>query len=186
MTDCKRTLTLTLIALVLLTSSYAAQAVRPSATSRAVEPPGPPVPLGPYAAVTIEAAEGLPTHTVYRPTDLSAFPAKDKLPIVVWGNGACRMDGLMYERYLTKIASHGFLIVVAGAKDFRERAAKAAAAAPAPAPAPAPAGAATAPSRIVGGGGTGGHLIRPSTGASRRTLVPAARCSARSTPALWP
>jgi hypothetical protein len=64
----------------------------------------------------------------------------------------------MYERYLTKIASHGFLVVVAGAKDFRERAAKAAAAAPAPAPNPAPTG--TAPSRVVGGGGTGPHLIQ--------------------------
>ena len=93
-------------------------AVRPSATSRAVEPPGPPVPLGPYAEVTIDAAEGLPTHTVYRPTDLSAFPARDKLPIVVWGNGACRIDGLMYQRFLTKIASHGFLVVVVGRRTF--------------------------------------------------------------------
>jgi dienelactone hydrolase len=130
-------------------------AVRPSATSRAVEPPGPPVPLGPYTEVTIDVAEGLPTHTVYRPTDLSAFPAKDKLPIVVWGNGACRLDGLMYERYLTKIASHGFLVVVVGTKDFREQQAKAAAAAP-----PAPAGAAAAPRAPVGGGGTGAHLIQ--------------------------
>jgi hypothetical protein len=164
MTDYQRLLVLALIALGLMTPALAAQApaVRPSATSRAVEPSGPPVPLGPYAAVTIESAEGLPTHTVYRPTDLSAFPSKDKLPIVVWGNGACRMDGLMYERYLTKIASHGFLIVVAGAKDFREKAAAAAKAAPTPAPTPAPAagGAATAPSRIVGGGGTGAHLIQ--------------------------
>ena len=98
-------------------------AVRPSATSRAVEPPGPPVPLGPYAEVTIDPAVGLQTHTVYRPTDLSAFPAKDTLPIVVWGNGACRMDGLMFERYLTKIASHGFLVVAVGPKDAREIAA---------------------------------------------------------------
>jgi dienelactone hydrolase len=141
-------------------------AVRPSATSRAPEPPGPPVPLGPYADVTIEAAEGLPTHTVYRPTDLSAFPAKDTLPIVVWGNGACRLDGLMFQRYLTKIASHGFLVVVVGAKDFRERAAKAAASAPAPGGTPATppnlgaaSGAAT-PVRPVGGGGTGAHLIQ--------------------------
>ena len=145
MTDYKRLRALALIALTMTTTGLAAQtpAVRPSATSRAVEPSGPPVPLGPYAAVTIEAAEGLPTHTVYRPADLSVFPSKDKLPIVVWGNGACRMDGLMYERYLAKIASHGFVIVVAGAKDFREKAA-----------------AAAAPSRVVGGGGTGAHLIQ--------------------------
>ncbi len=68
--------------------------------------------------MTIDAAEGLPTHTVYRPTDLAAFPAKDKLPIVVWGNGACRMDGLMFQRFLTKIASHGFLVVAVGREGF--------------------------------------------------------------------
>ncbi len=113
---------------------------KPSATSRAVEPPGPPVPLGPYADVTIDPAEGLPTHTVYRPTDLSAFPARDKLPIVVWGNGACRMDGLMFERYLRKIASHGFLVVAVGPKDAREQAAKT--------------------GTPVGGGATGAHLIQ--------------------------
>jgi dienelactone hydrolase len=117
--------------------STAPAAVRPSATSRAVEPPGPPVPLGPYAEVTIDSAEGLPTHTVYRPTDLTAFPSADRLPIVVWGNGACRLDGLMFQRYLTKIASHGFLVVAVGAKDFRERQAG-----------------------PVGGGGTGAHLIQ--------------------------
>ena len=133
--------------------------VRPSATSRAPEPLGPPVPLGPYAEVTIDVAEALPTHTVYRPADLSAFPAKDRLPVVVWGNGACRMDGLMFQRYLTKIASHGFVVVAVGAKDFREQQAKAAAAAPAPPATPAQAESA-APPRPVGGGGTGKHLIQ--------------------------
>ena len=114
--------------------------VKPSATSRAPEPPGPPVPRGPYAEVTIDAAEGLPTHTVYRPTDLSSFPAEDKLPIVVWGNGACRMDGLMFERFLTKIASHGFLVVAVGPKGAREQATKS--------------------GTPVGGGATGAHLIQ--------------------------
>ncbi len=47
-------------------------------------------------------------HAIAHPSDLNAPPANDRLPIVVWGNGACRMDGLMFERYLTKIASHGF------------------------------------------------------------------------------
>jgi len=118
-------LTLTAIGSVIAQSPQPTPAPVPSATSRAVEPPGPPVSLGPYAEVTIEPAEGLPTHTVYRPADLTAFPGKDRLPLVVWGNGACRMDGLMYERYLRKIASHGFLVVVVGPKDAREVAAKA-------------------------------------------------------------
>src|SRR5262245_3460655 len=62
-------------------------------TSAAPEPPGPGTQLGPYAPVTIAAAEELSTHTVYYPTDLSAFPAKGKLPVLVWGNGACRNEG---------------------------------------------------------------------------------------------
>jgi hypothetical protein len=135
----------------------AADAVRPSTTSRAPEPAGPPVPLGPYAAITIDAAEGLPTHTIYRPSDLTAFPAKDKLPIVVWGNGACSMDGLYFQGFLTKIASHGFLVVVAGRKDERERVAAARGAVPAASGTP-PARGAGQP--IVGGGATGPMLIQ--------------------------
>jgi hypothetical protein len=123
-------------------------AVRGTTTSKAIEPTGPPVPLGPYADVTIESAAGLPTHTVYRPSDLSAFPGRDKLPIVIWGNGACRLDGLMYQRFLTKIASHGFVVVVAGPKD-----------APPPAP-PAAVPPGGTPPPVVGLGGTGKHLIQ--------------------------
>jgi dienelactone hydrolase len=130
---------------------------RPSATSRAPEPSGPPVPLGRYAAVTIDAAEGLPTHTVYRPTDLSAFPSKDKLPIVVWGNGACSMDGLSFQGFLTKIASHGFVVIVAGRKDERERVAASRGTTPA-ASGPPPARGAGQP--IVGGGATGPMLVQ--------------------------
>jgi hypothetical protein len=87
-------------------------AVQPSATSRAPEPPGPPVPLGPFP-VTIEADPTLPTHTIYRPTDLAAA-GLGPLPIVVWGNGACVNDGTRYINFLTKVASHGFLIVAIG------------------------------------------------------------------------
>jgi hypothetical protein len=123
-------------------------AIRGTTTSRAVEPSGPPVPLGPYADVTIESAAGLPTHTVYRPTKLAAFPGQDTLPIVVWGNGACRLDGLMYKGFLTKIASHGFLVVVAGPKD----------APPPPPPAVVPPGGTPPP--VVGLGGKAEHLIQ--------------------------
>lgn len=83
-------------------------------TSAAPEPAGPGTPLGPYAAVTVVPAAGLPSHTVYYPTDLSPFPAKDKLPVLVWGNGACTNDGKRFEKTLTKVASHGFLVVAVG------------------------------------------------------------------------
>jgi hypothetical protein len=83
-------------------------------TSAAPEPPGPGTQLGPYAQVTIAAADGLPTHTIYHPSDLSAFPAKGKLPVLIWGNGACRNEGRRFQGTLTKVASHGFLVVAVG------------------------------------------------------------------------
>lgn len=89
-------------------------------TSAAPEPPGPGTQLGPYAQVTIAAAEGLPTHTVYHPADLSAFPAAGRLPVLVWGNGACRNEGRRFERTLTKVASHGFLVVAVGLYEPKE------------------------------------------------------------------
>ncbi len=54
---------------------------------------------------------GLPDHTVYRPQDLSEV---EGLPIVVWGNGACRADGTWFEEVLTEFASHGFLVIANG------------------------------------------------------------------------
>jgi len=82
-------------------------------------PPGAPppkaVPLGPYQ-VTVETDPSLPTHTVYRPSDLSPFKG-GKLPIVAWGNGGCIAMGRAFESFLIKIASHGFLIVAIGPED---------------------------------------------------------------------
>jgi hypothetical protein len=65
---------------------------------------------GPYAAAA-EPAFGSPRLAVYRPTALDAFPSKDKLPVVVWGNGGCLLDTAPFSAYLTTLASHGFLVV---------------------------------------------------------------------------
>ena len=46
---------------------------------------------GPYK-VTSEAAFGSPGHLVFHPTTLDAFPKKDTLPVMVWGNGGCAID----------------------------------------------------------------------------------------------
>jgi dienelactone hydrolase len=89
-------------------------------TSAAPEPPGPGTQLGPYAQVTIAEAEGLPTHTVYYPEDLSAFPANGNLPVLIWGNGACRNEGRRFQGTLTKVASHGFLVVAVGLFEPKE------------------------------------------------------------------
>jgi hypothetical protein len=65
---------------------------------------------GPYA-VTSEKAFGSPGHLVFRPTTLDAFPQKDTLPLMVWGNGGCAVDSTRYSGFLTTIASHGFLVM---------------------------------------------------------------------------
>ena len=64
---------------------------------------------GPYRATMI-SEPSLATHTIYRPV---VFP-KAKLPVVVWGNGACANIGNRFRYYLTEIASHGYLIVAVG------------------------------------------------------------------------
>jgi dienelactone hydrolase len=89
-------------------------------TSEAPEPPGPGTQLGPHAPISIVAAEGLPTHTVYYPADLSSFSQQNPLPILVWGNGACRNDGRRFEGTLSKVASHGFLVVAVGLFEPKE------------------------------------------------------------------
>lgn len=65
---------------------------------------------GPYSA-GYETSFRLPDHTVYRPNTL---PSGVKLPIVAWGNGACRADGTWFENVLTEWASHGFLVIANG------------------------------------------------------------------------
>jgi hypothetical protein len=62
---------------------------------------------GPYQ-VTSERAPG---YLVLRPTKLDAFPKKDTLPVMVWGNGGCAIDSTRYSGFLTTIASHGFLVM---------------------------------------------------------------------------
>jgi dienelactone hydrolase len=66
---------------------------------------------GPYSAI-LEQDSSLPTHTIYRPQDLSAV--KEKLPIIAWGNGGCANNGLSHRNFLMEIASHGYLAIAIG------------------------------------------------------------------------
>lgn len=68
---------------------------------------------GPYPAV-LAGDTSLPTHTLYRPGDLSPFGESNRLPIVAWANGACRNNSGEYRNFLAEIASHGFLVVAIG------------------------------------------------------------------------
>ncbi len=65
---------------------------------------------GSYQTV-MEPIAGSPRLALYRPATLDAFPKKDKLPVVVWGNGGCALDSKSFGGYLGTIASHGYLVV---------------------------------------------------------------------------
>ncbi|KAL8349277.1 hypothetical protein RB601_001936 [Gaeumannomyces tritici] len=62
------------------------------------------------AAYTTDSS--LPKHTIYAP---KTVPQGVKLPIMVWGNGACAADGLAFRGFLTEVASHGYVIIASGA-----------------------------------------------------------------------
>lgn len=69
---------------------------------------------GPFKAVMTQDAS-LPTHTVFRPQDMSGFgKGKQLLPIVVWGNGACANSPWEHVNFLSEVASHGFLVIAIG------------------------------------------------------------------------
>jgi predicted alpha/beta-hydrolase family hydrolase len=79
------------------------------AASRTIEDGG----TGQFKAVMI-SDESIATHTVFRPKDLTTLGIKTKLPIVVWGNGACANSPWEHVNFLSEIASHGFLVVAIG------------------------------------------------------------------------
>jgi dienelactone hydrolase len=76
---------------------------------------------GPYK-VEGGPAFNSPGHVVYRPVDLAPFPAKDTLPLVVWGNGGCAINSTRYAGFLTTIASHGFVVMATAAQQGVTRA----------------------------------------------------------------
>jgi len=68
---------------------------------------------GPYKAM-LAGDPALPTHTLYRPKDLSPFGSTTRLPIVAWANGGCRSTSGEFRNFLSEIASYGFLVVAIG------------------------------------------------------------------------
>jgi hypothetical protein len=68
---------------------------------------------GQFKAVMISDSS-LPTHTIFRPQDLSAFGEKEKLPVIAWGNGACATSPWEHVNFLNEVASHGFLVIAIG------------------------------------------------------------------------
>ena len=98
-----------------LLSSIATAQMPPGVTMEMVntvlpEEGAPKAVTGKYAVV-VHVAPGNDALKVLHPTDLAAFPAKDTLPVLVWGNGGCAIDNPRYEGFLQTIASHGFIVI---------------------------------------------------------------------------
>ena len=66
-------------------------------------------PTGPLEIEMISDAT-LPDHTIYRPAQHSG----EALPLLVWGNGSCMIQGNRYDEFLTEIASHGYFVIAVG------------------------------------------------------------------------
>src|SRR5262245_26502822 len=61
--------------------------------------------------VMSEPAFGSRGHVVVRPAQLDAFPRRDTLPLIAWGNGGCAIDSKSFMGFMQTVASHGFLVI---------------------------------------------------------------------------
>lgn len=72
---------------------------------------------GPYMALAVSHQE-MPGFTIYQPADIKKAAKKEKkLPVIVFGNGACANSSLEHEHYLNELASHGYLVIGIGPFD---------------------------------------------------------------------
>jgi len=67
---------------------------------------------GRFPSIKHEVAN-LPNHVVYEPKNLSDL-GELKMPVYVFGNGACSDDGATQRQHLLEIASHGYLVIASG------------------------------------------------------------------------
>jgi len=72
---------------------------------------------GPYM-VTIREDPHFPNRTIYVPEKMGL---NTSVPILAWENGICYKYGRMYSAFLTEIASHGYLVVVPGRPNTRDK-----------------------------------------------------------------
>ncbi len=70
---------------------------------------------GPYKAIAA-TEKSLPDFTVYRPDNIkSAVESEGKLPVMVFGNGACADTSISHENLLSEVASNGYIVIAIGA-----------------------------------------------------------------------
>ena len=113
----KRIALLSAACLLMLGTACKSGPVVPVATqSKVVEDGG----TGPYKVLMLEDPS-LEAHTIFAPQDLSQFGKKNRLPVLVWGNGACTNSPWEHYKFLNEIASHGFLVIATGYIPMEEK-----------------------------------------------------------------
>lgn len=69
---------------------------------------------GQFKAFAVKEA-GAEDFVVYHPKDMAYAHARcGALPLLMWGNGGCMDTSAGYERMLTEIASHGYVVMAIG------------------------------------------------------------------------
>ena len=69
--------------------------------------------LGKYPAIVTEDVL-FNGYTIYRPADMARAVQERPLPLVVFGNGGCMNTSINFERFLSEIASFGYVVVAVG------------------------------------------------------------------------
>nr|WP_295663122.1 hypothetical protein [Polymorphobacter sp.] len=98
------------VGLLLAAVAAAAQPVPASPPVLAPGIYGAPMGSGTYPAVA-EGRADASGYTLYHPANMPA----GKLPLVLWGNGGCKDNGLSAALFLREIASQGYFVVANGA-----------------------------------------------------------------------
>ena len=70
---------------------------------------------GPFTAIAV-SDDTLPNYVVYRPKHIDRARQKGgELPVIIFANGGCNDTSLPFERMLSQIASHGYVVIALGA-----------------------------------------------------------------------
>ena len=96
--------------ILLLTALLASTATAQSTDGAATRTIGAPAGTGRWPAIA-EGMADAPGYTLYRP---AKWP-RERLPLVLWGNGGCRDNGLSASHFLREIASHDYIVIANGA-----------------------------------------------------------------------
>ena len=98
-----------MLTLLLFASSVSSVLAQPLKT-RVVDDGG----TGTFKAIAVKET-AMPDFVVYRPKDLLHAHARcGALPLLLFGNGGCSDTSVGYERMLSEVASHGYIVVAIG------------------------------------------------------------------------